>query len=240
MKDTIYRSVKNPIKPFEFNEEVADVFPDMILRSVPGYPLTISMISVMADKYYQSGSNIYDLGCSLGTASIAIQKVLKDRKSKIIAVDNSEAMIKSCCKNNIVENDENKIDFILEDILNTNIFNASVVIMNFSLQFIPLENRKKLIQRIFDGLLPGGVFILSEKIHFDNKDENDAMSDLHYHMKELNGYEKLEISSKRKSLEDVLIPENIDNHLERLRQVGFKDSFIWLKCFNFASFIAFK
>ena len=110
MKDTIYRSVKNPIKPFEFNEEVADVFPDMILRSVPGYPLTISMISVMADKFYQSGSNIYDLGCSLGTVSIAIQKVLKDRKSKIIAVDNSEAMIKSCCKNNMVENDENVPD----------------------------------------------------------------------------------------------------------------------------------
>tara|TARA_B100001996_G_scaffold382240_1_gene373544 strand:- start:441 stop:1163 length:723 start_codon:yes stop_codon:yes gene_type:complete len=240
MKDTIYRSVKNPIKPFEFNEEVADVFPDMILRSVPGYPLTISMISVMADKFYQSGSNIYDLGCSLGTVSIAIQKVLKDRKSKIIAVDNSEAMIKFCCKNNIIQNDENKIDFVLEDILNTNIFNASVVIMNFSLQFIPLENRKKLIQRIYDGLLPGGVFILSEKIHFDNKDENDVMSNLHYHMKELNGYEKLEISSKRKSLEDVLIPENIDNHLERLRQVGFKDSFIWLKCFNFTSFVAFK
>ena len=82
-----------------FNEEVADVFPDMILRSVPGYPLTISMISIMADKFYQSGSNIYDLGCSLGTVSIAIQKVLKDRKSKIIAVDNSEAMIKFCCKN---------------------------------------------------------------------------------------------------------------------------------------------
>ncbi len=240
MKDTIYRSVKSPIKPFEFNKEVTDVFPDMILRSVPGYPLTISMISVMADKFYQSGSNIYDLGCSLGTVSIAIQKVLKDRKSKIIAVDNSEAMIKFCCKNNIIENDENKIDFVLEDILNTNIFNASVVIMNFSLQFISLENRKKLIQRIYDGLLPGGVFILSEKIHFDNKDENDVMSNLHYHMKELNGYEKLEISSKRKSLEDVLIPENIDNHLERLRQVGFKDSFIWLKCFNFASLIALK
>jgi len=240
MKDKIYRSVKNSIKPFEFNEEVADVFPDMILRSVPGYPLTISMISVMADKFYQTGSNIYDLGCSLGTVSIAIQKVLKDRKSKIIAVDNSEAMIKSCCKNNIIENDENKIDFVLEDILNTNIFNASVVIMNFSLQFICLENRKKLVQRIYKGLLPGGVFILSEKIHFDNKDENDAMSDLHYHMKELNGYEKLEISSKRKSLEDVLISEKIDDHLDRLRQAGFKDSFVWLKCFNFASFVAFK
>tara|TARA_B100000953_G_scaffold234985_1_gene196387 strand:+ start:373 stop:1095 length:723 start_codon:yes stop_codon:yes gene_type:complete len=240
MKDTIHRSVNNPIKPFEFNEEVTDVFPDMILRSVPGYPLTISMISVMADKFYQSGSNIYDLGCSLGTASIAINKVLKDKKCKIIAIDNSEAMIKSCCKNNIKENDKNKIDFILDDILNTNICNASVVVMNFSLQFIPLVRRQKLIEKIYTGLLPGGVFILSEKILFEDKHENDSMNELHLHMKELNGYEKLEISSKRKSLEDVLIPEKIDTHLERLSQAGFKDSFIWLKCFNFASLIALK
>ena len=106
MKDTIYQSVKNPIKPFEFNDEVAEVFPDMILRSVPGYPLTISMISVMADKYYQRGSNIYDLGCSLGTVSIAISKALKDKKCKIIAIDSSEAMINSCCKNNTKETNE--------------------------------------------------------------------------------------------------------------------------------------
>jgi|TARA_B100000959_G_C14883741_1_gene583684 tRNA (cmo5U34)-methyltransferase len=240
MKDTIYRSVNNSIKPFEFNDEVTNVFPDMILRSVPGYPLTISMISVIADKFYQTGSNIYDLGCSLGTVSIAISKVLKDKKCKIIAIDDSEAMIRSCCKNNIKENYENKIDFILDDMLTTNISNASIVVMNFSLQFIPLESRQKLVEKIFNGLLPGGALILSEKILFDDMDENDLMSRLHYHMKELNGYEKLEISSKRKSLEDVLIPEKIDTHLERLSRAGFKDSFVWLKCFNFASLVAFK
>ena len=100
MKDTIYRTANNSIKPFEFNEEVTSVFPDMVLRSIPGYPLTISMISVIADKFYQTGSNIYDLGCSLGTVSIAISKVISDKKCKIIAIDNSEAMIRSCCKNN--------------------------------------------------------------------------------------------------------------------------------------------
>ena len=73
MKDTIHQSLTNSVKPFEFDKQVVDVFPDMILRSVPGYPLTISMISIMADKFFQPGTNIYDLGCSLGTVSIAIQ-----------------------------------------------------------------------------------------------------------------------------------------------------------------------
>jgi len=112
--------------------------------------------------------------------------------------------------------------------------------MNFSLQFIPLNSRKKLLKKIHDGLLPGGIFILSEKILFDKKDEDKLMIELHHHMKELNGYEKLEIARKRKSLEDVLIPEKIDSHLKRLHEVGFKKSLIWLKCFNFVSIVAFK
>ena len=240
MKDTIHQSLTNSVKPFEFDKQVVDVFPDMILRSVPGYPLTISMISIMADKFFQPGTNIYDLGCSLGTVSIAIQNFLRKKKCKIIAIDNSEAMINACNESNSKRNDEIKIDYILDDILSTKISNASVVIMNFSLQFIALDSRKKLLKKIYDGLVPGGIFILSEKILFDKKDEDKLMIELHHHMKELNGYEKLEIASKRKSLEDVLIPEKIDSHLKRLHEVGFKKSLIWLKCFNFVSIVAFK
>ena len=106
MKDTIHQSLTNSVKPFEFDKQVVDVFPDMILRSVPGYPLTISMISIMADKFFQPGTNIYDLGCSLGTVSIAIQNFLRKKKCKIIAIDNSEAMINACNESNSKRNDE--------------------------------------------------------------------------------------------------------------------------------------
>ena len=111
MKDTIYRSNNTSIQPFEFNEQVAGVFPDMIERSIPGYPLTVSMISVMGDKFVQAGSNIYDLGCSLGTVSFAIQQTIRNKKCRIVAVDNSEAMIKECCKNNVHKKESVEIDF---------------------------------------------------------------------------------------------------------------------------------
>jgi tRNA (cmo5U34)-methyltransferase len=216
------------------------VFQDMIERSIPGYPLTISMISVMGDKFAQADSNIYDLGCSLGAASFAIQKTIQNKKCSIVAVDNSEAMIKKCCKNNVHKKESVEIDFVLNDILNIKIINASVIVMNFTLQFIPLEDRKRLIKGIYKGLLPGGVLILSEKVFFNNKNEDEVMIKLHHHMKELNGYEKLEIAGKRKSLEDVLVPEKIESHLNRLKKAGFEDTLIWLKCFNFVSMVAFK
>ena len=240
MKDTIYRSNNTSIQPFEFNERVVGVFQDMIERSIPGYSLTISMISVMGDKFVQAGSNIYDLGCSLGTVSFAIQQAIQNKKCRIIAVDNSEAMINECCKKNLHEKESIEIDFVLDDLLNIKIINASVVVMNFTLQFIPLEDRKRLIKEIYEGLLPGGVLILSEKVFFNDKNEDEAMIKLHHHMKELNGYEKLEIAGKRKSLEDVLIPEKIESHLDRLKKAGFENTLIWLKCFNFVSMIAFK
>ncbi len=243
MKDTLYKNSLNkgggePVKPFEFNKRVVDVFPDMIERSVPGYPLTISMISVMADEYAQEGTNVYDLGCSLGAVSLAIQQGLKNKRCSIIAVDNSQAMIDACVET--IPNEDNNVEFKLQNVLDTEVNNASVVVMNFTLQFIPLEQRKSLLDKIYNGLLPGGVLILSEKIMFDNEAENETMNLLHHHMKELNGYDKLEIASKREALEDVLIPESIEKHIKRLNDSGFKSAFVWLKCFNFVSLVAIK
>ncbi|MGB1801272.1 MAG: carboxy-S-adenosyl-L-methionine synthase CmoA [Gammaproteobacteria bacterium] len=236
MKDTLYKTTTEPVKPFEFNKRVVDVFPDMIERSVPGYPLTVSMISVMANDYVQEGTNIYDLGCSLGAVSLAIQQGVKNKTCRIIAVDNSQAMIDACLEKIPDEN----IEFVLDDVLNTEINNASLVVMNFTLQFIPLYQRNSLIKKIYQGLLPGGALILSEKIMFDDEKENEAMNHLHHHMKELNGYDQMEIASKRNALENVLIPESIEAHENRLNDSGFKNVFMWLKCFNFVSFVAVK
>ncbi len=240
MKDTLYRSEDSPVKPFEFNKRVVEIFPDMIERSVPGYPLTISMISVLTDNFVQENTNIYDLGCSLGAVSLAIQQGLNNKRCKIIAVDNSQAMIDACVNNISRERQNIEIDFVLDDVLQTDIVNASVVVMNFTFQFIPLEMRLTLIKKIYQGLLPGGVFILSEKVIFDDETENNTMNHMHHHMKELNGYEQLEIAKKREALEDVLIPETIESHLDRLNTCGFENAFVWLKCFNFISLIAIK
>ena len=240
MKDKIFRSKNKEIKSFEFNEEVVDVFPDMIERSVPGYKLLQSMIIVMAQKYVQNNSNVYDLGCSLGETSFAIQEIVDNEGVKIIAVDNSRAMINKCIKNTKNINRDIKIEFIMDDILKITIKNASFVVMNFSLQFIPVDERDRLINKIFDGLASGGVLILSEKIIFNDSDEDEIMISLHDKMKKINGYEESEIANKRKSLEDVLIPEAIESHYERLRNAGFRRSYTWLKCMNFISIIAIK
>ena len=69
--DNLFTKSRATSSGFRFDEQVVKVFPDMITRSVPGYELVVPMIGMLARRYAQPGSRIYDLGCSLGAATLA-------------------------------------------------------------------------------------------------------------------------------------------------------------------------
>jgi len=233
--DTIYTSdIHN--NGFIFDKKVASVFADMINRSVPGYAQTLQMVELLAHQYAQDDSNLYDLGCSLGAATMALSRGCTNKACNIIGIDNSPAMV-SRCKTAL--NDES-IEILCQDILQSDINNASVVVLNFVLQFIDQHERLKLIENIYHGLKPGGVLILSEKIAFSDADENKLQITLHESFKRAQGYSEMEVSRKRNALEKVLIPESLHVHHQRLQQAGFSVSNTWFQCFNFASMIAIK
>jgi tRNA (cmo5U34)-methyltransferase len=234
---------------FEFDDKVADVFEDMINRSVPGYSTIISMIGLLAQQYCTPNSKVYDLGCSLGAASLAIQKHVRHGDYQLIAVDSSSAMVeklrKTLAENPVQEHEEGTnsraaLDIRCADILDIDISQASVVVLNFTLQFIPLERRDALIRKIYEGMEPGGILILSEKIRFPDEQLDALFIDSYHRFKEKMGYSALEISQKRSALENVLIPEEIGVHIERAGKAGFNTVDVWFQCFNFASLVAFK
>ncbi|NQU68248.1 MAG: carboxy-S-adenosyl-L-methionine synthase CmoA [Candidatus Marinimicrobia bacterium] len=239
-KDTIFSKPLISVKEFVFDESVTKVFPDMIQRSVPGYELIISTIGMFSKKYAQTGTNLYDLGCSLGAVTMAMVKDLPFEDCRIFAIDNAPAMISKLRKT--IEQFECPIpvETIESDVCNIQIINASVVVLNFTLQFIDQQTRFNLIKRIYKGLNPGGILILSEKITHDDIDEEDFHVGQHLDLKRYNGYSDLEISQKRTALENFLIPESIDAHIDRLRKSGFQHPRVWFKCFNFISIFAKK
>ena len=238
--DAIYAKPHEQIVDFEFNEAVARVFPDMIRRSVPGYSTLITMLGLLAQEYAQSGSNIYDLGCSLGAASLSMRRRIPHHDCHIVAVDNSAAMVTQCQDNIADDISPIGVDVLCADIRELKFERASVIVLNFTLQFLPPEQRQKLLEEIYTGLLPGGILVLSEKIVFDVADEAELLDRLHLTFKKANGYSELEISQKRSALENVLIPESIPQHHQRLKTIGFKQSSTWFQCFNFASILAIK
>jgi len=239
-KDRIFaETIKKP-QDFVFDEKVAAVFPDMLLRSIPGYPAIIGMIETLTTQFAQNGSRLYDLGCSLGASAQAMQKGLKAEACNIIAIDNSPAMIEKCRHQPQTNLAPAKIEYLCEDILNSEITEASVVVMNFTLQFVEPARRCELLERIYAGMLPGGILILSEKVQFADPDVNELLIEVYHAFKKANGYSELEVSQKRAALERVLIPETIREHRDRLIRAGFKSADVWFQCFNFMSMLAIK
>ncbi len=238
-KDNIYTGSRGPA-PFEFNEQVAAVFDDMIIRSVPGYGELIGRLAQLASHFYRPGSCIYDLGCSTGNFGMQLCEEMASSDFRMVALDNSQPMLDIYEQRLTGVSPKGSIELICGDICDQQLQDASVVVITLTLQFLPLGEREALIDRIYRALRPGGVLLLTEKVVHPDPALDALQQDFYYRFKRERGYSELEISQKREALEDVLIPETIEVHEQRLRQAGFDQLDLWFKWFNFSSFLACK
>lgn len=239
-KDQLFAAPLAQLGDFCFDDRVAAVFPDMIQRSVPGYSNILSAIGMMTERFAQPNSRLYDLGCSLGAATLMMRRHLTAPGCRIIGVDNSAAMVSRCRDQLAAFRSEVPVEILEDDICNVAIEEASVVVLNFTLQFVDPDARLPLLTRIHAGMRPGGVLILSEKFRFDDPPVNELLIDLHLDFKRANGYSELEISQKRTLLENVLRSDSVAQHKARLAEAGFAHSELWFQCFNFGSLVAIK
>ncbi len=239
-QDHLFSDSGSQIEPFRFDARVAEVFQDMIERSVPGYRTVVSAIGLLAGELAQPNSRCYDLGCSLGAASVAMAQCIDAQGCEIIAVDNAWPMMGRFGQYLASEPPPVPIRLICADIADINIHNASMVVLNFTLQFIPVAQRLPLLEKIYHGLRLGGALVLSEKIAVADGRQQSLFTELHHVFKRAQGYSELEISRKRAALENVLIPESIPAHMDRLKVAGFSSAEIWFQYFNFISLIALK
>ncbi len=237
-RDHVFAKHHSEIAEVTFSDGVASVFRDMLQRSVPGYGTVLSLLSILAKRYVQEGSNIYDLGCSLGASTFALAQNLTVDNCSIFSYDTSEPMIERF-RDLLNESPLNyPVTVEEQDICETEFENSSFTVLNLTLQFVDPEERESLLQKIYDGTRPGGVLILVEKI--SDESENDVMTDIYYDFKSANRYSQLEISQKRTALENVLITDTEEVHLKRIEKVGFKKHLRLLQTLNFRAYIAWK
>jgi tRNA (cmo5U34)-methyltransferase len=239
-KDKIF-SEKKEIGNFEFNQEVAEVFDDMLVRSVPFYSEIQRMVTELTEKFSIDNTNIYDLGCSTGTTMLNIFKQKNLKKIKIIGIDYSQPMIDLAKKKLKEEYSGNNYEFFIADLNKPiNINNASVVLMILTLQFVRPIQRELLIKQIYDNLQNNGCLIITEKIIPGSIPLRKLFIDFYYKYKKSKGYSDLEISQKREALENVLIPYTLNENFELLRRNGFKNVDVFFNWYNFAGIIGVK
>jgi tRNA (cmo5U34)-methyltransferase len=235
LKDKVFAK---PIKKqFEFDEEVASVFDDMLNRSVPFYKENLNLEINILKNFLNENDKIVDLGSSTGTFLIELAKKT-DKNLNLIGIDNSSAMIKRA--KNKAKAFGAKIKFIEEDFLNYDFSNSKAVIANYTIQFVRPLKREKLIKKIYNSLVNEGIFLMSEKLITSNKKLNKIMIDEYYEFKKKMGYSEYEIARKREALENVLIPYTMEENIEMLKEAGFREVEVIFRWNNFATFIAFK
>ncbi|WP_019672386.1 carboxy-S-adenosyl-L-methionine synthase CmoA [Psychrobacter lutiphocae] len=250
--DKVFTTPLDKAARFSFDEQVVACFPDMIRRSVPGYGQMLAMLPIFAKRHCQFGqtneagkriSRVYDLGCSLGGATMALLNEaggFTADQLQIKAVDISPAMTEKATRVLAENYPDHDIEVITADIRGFQLEPCDMVILNLTLQFLPPEDRTQVLQTIYNALNDGGILVLTEKTHTGDEQDDAWLVERYYDFKRANGYSELEISGKRNALENVLITDTLDTHHKRLSEVGFCRSLTWFQFLNFASMIAFK
>lgn len=246
--DKLFEEIDLKTGEFAFDENVARVFDDMISRSIPLYADVQRSLPVLADLLNHDPVKVIDLGCSTGTSLIHLARKLPDRNLELIGVDNSEPMLAKCReKIKAAGSKDAKFKLSLDqisvqrgDICSFEFEAASMVLMNYTLQFVDVNSRAQVLRRISDSLTPDGFLVVSEKVIHEQPAVDDALVELYFEYKRRQGYSELEIARKRDALENVLVPLTVEDNQEMIRQSGFSRVEVLLKWFNFATFVCYK
>ena len=240
MKDKIYKKRLETIEPFVFDSSVANVFDDMLRRSIPFYPQIVEAIGKIFEKCDFPDGMIFDLGSSTGEMLCHLSQVIPSRARDMVGLDNSQAMVDKAQQKAANFKHSDSIQFINADIMNYSFLRSSSIISNFTLQFIEPKYRLDIIKKIYDILNPGGLIIVCEKIEYKNSVLNPLYTDIYYDFKKSQGYSELEIAQKREALENVMILDTCAEHINRMSEAGFQEVSSFFQWFNFAGFMGIK
>ena len=240
LKDEVFKEGIDKPYDFKFGTSVANVFDDMVNRSVPFYGEIQRMIAELAAEHARPGSNVYDLGCSTGTTMLGMNTMV-DQHIKFVGIDDSPQMLEKCSSKLNEAKVQRTVELVCEDLnKNVSIRNASVVVLCLTLQFVRPIFRQKLLNQIHAGLQPGGVVILVEKILAEESSFNRDFIKYYYNYKRRKHYSEMEIAQKREMLENVLVPYKLSENIELLQQAGFNNCEVFFKWYNFSGLIAQK
>lgn len=231
---------ETPQGDFKFNNATVKVFDDMVSRSVPFYEEMQRMTAEMAADFAQPNSNLYDLGCSTAT-TMALVDPHVDPSVRFVGFDNSQPMLDKAREKLSGLGVSRQVDLINADLHELPVMeNASVSIMNLTLQFVRPLYRDKLMKAVGDATNDNGCLILIEKLTTVDSRLNRLFIQYYYEMKRRRGYSDTEITQKREALENVLIPYRLEENIELIEQAGFSSVEVFFRWYNFCGIVAVK
>ena len=224
-----------PNKKWEFDDDVARCFDNMLERSIPDYENMRKLVFAIGKHYVAKGITVMDIGCSNGNAALPF---VREFRNPFLLIDVSESFLDLCRRG--FQNYPN-VEIKNHDLRNGVPDISSCLILSIlTVQFTPIEYRQKIINSVYRSLIPGGAFIFVEKILGSSFDIDSMLVEEYYALKADNKYTQEQIQSKRKSLEGVLVPVTEQWNLDMLRVTGFSKIECFWRNLNFAGWLAVK
>ncbi|MFF2531511.1 methyltransferase domain-containing protein [Brevibacillus sp. NPDC058079] len=222
---------------WSFSKEVSEQFDNHVRKSVPFYDLIQSSIASLSDYFVSSHGLIYDLGCATGETIQLIERRHPDKNLRYIGIDSSAEMLEKARLKNC---DNQRISFCHAPLEKYNFEEKSRCILSvLTLQFLPIEARKKIIHNIYACLYEGGAFIYVEKTLSSSPIFQDIFTHSQYDIKLESGLSYEEVFRKQQALRGVMVPITVQDNLQILHNAGFHVE-IFLKHWQFTGFIAIK
>ncbi len=225
---------------FNFDHKVAEVFDDMLNRSIPFYTAVIEATGSLIRQLVDPGGHVVDLGCSTGSTLLKLSQRLADMNLQFTGIDNAAPMIEKARTKAALYRGAERLTFRREDITGFDLHDIDAIICNYTLQFIRPPLRPGLACRVYESLAPQGIFICAEKVISHDHLLNRTFIDIYHGFKRRQGYSDLEIARKREALENVLVPFSIRENIAMLEDAGFSRVETFFQWFNFAAFVAVK
>lgn len=229
-----------PGTKWEFDQDVTNSFDDMLSRSIPQYEVMRQAVFELGQKYIQRGKYINDLGASRGEAIAPFvdkfgagnyYSLVEISRPMLDVLEERFKGLKSAGYVYINHTDLRK-DYPP--------FPSCLTLCVLTLQFTPIEYRQNILQTAYDYTLPGGAFILVEKVLGNSAKMDKNIVDIYYDLKKKNGYTEEQIQRKRMSLEGVLVPVTAKWNEELLHNAGFSQVECFWRWMNFAAWIGVK
>ena len=222
---------------WEFTDEVADHFDSHVRKSIPLYEEIQDMTVNLSEWFIHNGSTVYDIGASTGETIHRLQRKHASKENVIFTgIDNSEKMVKHARKKVSARN----VRFLCQDVLQTEFEEADLIISLFTLQFLGIAERTKVLHRLFQSLRSGGALILGEKVLAEEGRFDEIWVELYWDFKRSQGLTDDQILHKARSIRGVLRPITLTEHIKLLRETGFNNIDVFLKWCNFAGIVAMK